>query len=345
PERPREDINNFPAYPYHLLENFETFLVTTSFAKKALYYLTSEGCTGKCKFCGEESLYHRRWHSLAVDRVIAEIRALQNRYHFDGVAIADSNFYVNQQRVIEFCEKIKPLNLKWGGTSGRPDQLRKYQDSTFAMMKDSGLHDLFLGVESSDNNTLALMAKGTTVEDTIEVIPRLRRHGIRVQCSFIIGVPGVDVRKDLKSTMAFINRLRRTGNVAQFHLFVYTPLPGTGFLADAVRLGYKVPKKLEEWCHYEFHAHTTPWIPKKYAEITDACSIYFMFLAGHTHTIVRSVLPRGTQWMGIIAERMMFLVSLLRVSTCCFAFPIEYRIIKWILLHKDRFFGNKKLMF
>ena len=113
----------------------------------------------------------------------------------------------------------------------------------------------------------------------------------------------------------------------------------------AIRLGYKLPQKLEDWCHYELHAHTTPWVPKKYAEITDACSIYFMFLAGHVRKVIRSVLPRGTQWLGIIAERMMYLISLLRISTGCFAFPIEYRIIKWVLLHKDRFFRGKKLMF
>lgn len=343
--RAREDLNLFPPIPYHLLPNFEEYLVKTSFAERTLYYLTSEGCTGNCKFCGEEALYHRRWRSLRVERIINDIVTLKEKYHFDGVTISDSNFYVNEKRVIEFCEMLKPLKLTWGGTSGRPDQLRKYQDSTFALMRESGLQDIFLGVESGSDDTLALMSKGATVQDTLEVLPRLHKYGIRVQCSFIIGVPGVDVEKDFRSTLQFINRLRKTGLVSQFHLFAYTPLPGTHFLPEAEKLGYRLPDSLEGWTQYEFHAHTAPWIPKKYVQFTDAASIYFMFLAGHARKVVAAVAPKRLLWPALLAERAMYQLSRFRIATGCFFLPLEYHAIKWVVMHKDRFFGDKKLMF
>jgi radical SAM superfamily enzyme YgiQ (UPF0313 family) len=345
PARAHEDINNFPPPPYHLLERFEDFLVHTSFATRTLYYLSSEGCPGKCKFCAEESLYHRRWKGLKPDRVIEDLKQLKEKYRFDGVAIADSNFYVNEKRVVDFCEMMLELGLKWGGTSGRPDQLKRYSDDTFALMKRSGLQDIFLGVESGSDDTLLLMDKGCFVQDTLEVLPRLAKQGIRVQCSFIIGVPGVDVKEDFKSTMRFINRLRKTGWVSQFHLFVYTPLPGTRFLTEAAALGYRMPDTLEGWTHYELHAHTTPWIPPQYARFTDAASIYFMFLAGHARTVVKTVFPKYLLWPGLLAERVMYGLSAFRIKTACFALPLEYYVIKWIIMHKNRLFGDKKLMF
>ncbi|MDD5484330.1 MAG: radical SAM protein [Kiritimatiellae bacterium] len=344
--RARQDINRFPQPPYDLLENFENYLVKTSFSERTLYYLSSEGCTGNCRFCGEESLYHRRWQALTTDRVVADIARLKARYNFDGVAIADSNFYVNEKRVAELCRRMIPLKLKWGGTSGRPDQLRKYKDETFALMKQSGLQDIFLGVESASDDTLKLMSKGCLVADTLQVLPRLYAHGIRVQCSFIIGVPGVNIKNDFSETMRFINRLRKTGYVSQFHLFVYTPLPGTRFLDEALRLGYRMPRSLEDWTNYEFHAqNVVPWVPQKYAAFTDAASIYFMFLAGHAGKVIDAVVPKPLRIPAKIAERLMRLISDFRISTACFALPIEYHLIKYVLMNKERFFDDRKLMF
>lgn len=343
--RRREDINKFPPPPYHLIPDYERFITTGGLGKRTFYYLSSEGCTGKCKFCAEESLYHRRWNALSVQRVINDIVAARAVYEFDSVAIADSNFYVSEKRVIEFCNAFKHLGLKWGGTSARPDQLSRFQDATFALMKESGLQDIFLGVESGDDEKLAMMDKGCFVKQTLDLLPRLHRYGIRIQCSFIIGIPGCDVRKDFEETVRFINRLRRTGYVSQFHLFIYTPLPGTRFLAEAIREGYKVPERLEDWVRYEFHAHTTPWVPRKYAVYTDAASVYFMFLAGHARTVIKTLIPKPLLPLALLVERLFYLVSLIRVSTAFFVGPIDYYIIKWILLRKDRLFPNKRISF
>lgn len=343
--RPRTDINTFPPVPYHLLKDFDQFLPKTSFAQKTFYYLTSEGCTGNCKFCAEESLYHRKWRSLDIPRVIDDIVSMRAKYAFDGVAISDSNFYVSEKRVAEFCEKMIPLGLKWGGTSARPDQLSRYSDATLALMKQSGLSDIFLGVESGSDDTLVLMDKKCVIQDTLNILPRLHKHGIRVQCSFVIGVPGVEIKEDFRSTMKFINYLRSTAWVSQFHLFVYTPLPGTRFIADAVKQGYCVPQTLEEWTKYELHADIVPWVPKRYSQFTDAASIYFMFLAGHAKHVISAIMPRSLQWLGWIMYHAMRGLSDFRISTSCFVFPVEYHVIKWVLLRKDRLFGKKKLLF
>lgn len=341
-----ENINQFPSMPYHLLDRYEDFLVSTSFAKKAAYLLTSQGCPFDCGFCAEAAFYHRKWTGRPVEWIIDLVRELKAKYGIDGVVIADSNFFVNEKRVADFCRGMIPLKIKWGGTSSRSDQLARYSDETWRLMAESGLHDIFLGVESASNETLQVMNKGNTIEDTLIVLPKAKQYGIRMQCSFVIGSPGVDIRKDFETDMAFINDIRKKGLAAQFHMFSFTPYPGVPFLEPAARLGYQQPTTLDGWGKYELHADDiVPWIPRMYSRITDQLSIYFMFLAGNAREVVKTVAPPRLLPLALLAERILYHLSAFRVNRSFFRLPIEYKIIKFILMRRSAFFGDKKLVF
>ncbi len=342
---PIEPITSFPPLPYHLLDRYEDYLVQTSFAKRAAYILSSQGCPSNCHFCSEAAFHYRKWTALPVEQVIATIKDLKAKYNIDGVVVADSNFFVNEKRVAEFCRQLIPLKLHWGGTSSRADQLARYSDETWQLMEDSGLFDIFLGVESASNETLKVMNKGCTIEHTIATLPKAKQHGISIQCSFVIGVPGVDIQKDFETDMRFINEQRKKGLVAQFHMFSFTPYPGVPFLVEAVKLGYHQPTTLTGWGHYDLHADVAPWIPPKYPKITDQLSVYFMFLAGNARKVVASVAPKKLLWLALLAERVIYHLSAFRVNHSFFRFPIEYRIAKFILMHRTKFFGDKKLVF
>jgi radical SAM superfamily enzyme YgiQ (UPF0313 family) len=342
---PIENINNFPPLPYQLLDHYEDFLAETSFAKRAAYILTSQGCPSNCNFCTEAAFHHRHWTARPVDWVIAMIKDFKEKYNIDGVIVADSNFYVNEKRVAEFCRAMIPLGLKWGGTSSRSDQLARYSDETWDLMQASGLHDIFLGVESASNETLKVMNKGNTIENTLAVLPKAKQHGIRIQCAFVIGVPGVDIQKDFEIDMKFINAMRKQGLVSQFHMFSFTPYPGVPFLKDALLLGYKQPTTLDGWGQYDLHADVAPWIPPKYPHITDQLSVYFMFIAGHTQKVVKAVVPPKLRPLALLGERILYHLFSFRVTHSFFRCPVEFKVIKFVLLHRDRFFGNRKLVF
>jgi radical SAM superfamily enzyme YgiQ (UPF0313 family) len=342
---PIENINNFPRMPYRLLDRYEDYLVETSFARRAAYILTTQGCPFDCFFCSEAAFHHRKWTARPVEWVIETVKEFKDKYGIDGVVVADSNFFVNEKRVAEFCRAMIPLGLKWGGTSSRSDQLARYSDETWDLMEKSGLHDIFLGVESASNETLKVMNKGNTIEDTLAVLPKAKQRGIRIQCSFVIGVPGIDIQKDFETDMKFINDIRHKGLAAQFHMFSFTPYPGVPFLQEAFKLGYKQPDTLDGWAKYDLHADVAPWIPPKYPMITDQLSVYFMFLAGHARKVAEAVLPPRMKSIGLLAERMLYHVFSFRVEHSFFAIPVEYKLIKFVLLHKDRFFGGKKLLF
>jgi len=345
PRPPIRDINEFPPTPYHLLDRYADFLVETSYGKRVAYLLSSQGCPNDCYFCSEAAFHFRRWTARPVEFMIDFIKNLKEKHQIDAVAIADSNFFVNEKRVAEFCRQMIPLQLRWGGTSSRSEQLARYKDETWELMRDSGLFDIFLGVESARNETLRVMNKRNTIEDTLAVFPRAKKYGIRLQCSFVIGTPGVDMEEDFKADMAFINKWRKSGCVAQFHMFSFTPYPGVPFLETAFKLGYEQPKTLDGWGKYDLHADVAPWIPKKYPQITDQLSVYFMFLAGHARKVVKAVAPRSLHWLTFPAERLMYHLSDFRVEHSFFAVPLEYKLLKFVLVHKDFFFGGKKLQF
>ena len=322
---PIENINVFPYPPNHLLDHYEDVLVETSYGKRVAYLLTSQGCPSNCYFCSEAAFHERKWTARPVGELLNLIKTLKDRYHIDGIAVADSNFFVNEKRVAEFCRGLISLKLRWGNTSSRSDQLARYKDETWELMRDSGLHDVFLGVESASNETLKKMNKGNMIEDTLAVLPKAEKYGIRIQCAFVIGVPGVDVKKDFETDMKFINEMRRTGRVAQFHMFTFAPFPGIPFLKKAKELGYKQPQTLEEWGNYNLHMDVAPWIPPKYPMITDQLSVYFMFLAGHARKVAEAVLPPRLKKIGLFAERMLYHLFSFRVAHSFFRVPVEYK--------------------
>ena len=342
---PIENIASFPLPPYHLLENMEDFLVETSFAKKTLYFITSQGCPQDCYFCSEAAFHNRRWTGRSVDQIIQSIEDFKEKYGVDGVAVSDSNFFVNEKRVADFCRRMIPLKLRWGGTSSRSDQLARYSDETWALMRESGLYDVFLGVESASNETLEIMNKRCKIEDTEAVLLKAQKYGIKMQCAFVLGVPGSDIAKDFKIDMEFINRVRKSGQSTQFHMFTFAPFPGIPFLEEALAQGYRQPQSLEEWGNYNLHMNVCPWIPSKYPRITDQLSVYFMFLTGNTNRVVRAVVPKWLHWLAVPAERVCYHLASFRVSRCFFHFPLEYAVAKFALKHRHVLFGGKKLMF
>ena len=338
-----EPISTFPPTPYHLLEDNEFFFTSTKFGERVAFLLTSIGCPFNCGFCSEAGFYKRRWSGRSPDNIIKEVLEFKNKYNIDAVIISDSNFFVSEERVAEFCKKMAKIGVKWGGTSARADSLARYSEETWKLMKKSGLKGILIGTESANNETLKLMNKGCKIEDSLKAIEMATKHGLEMECPLIIGFPGIDIEKDFKINMKFVND--QLGKVNQFHMYVYTPYPGTGLLKKAIEHGYKLPKNLEGWINYSLHTKITPWIPEKYVEITDQLSVYFQFLAGNVRKVIKATIPKPLQGVMLISERILYKLSYLRVKNSFFRFPIEYRIIKFLALHRDLLLGNKKLVY
>ena len=344
PPREIEPICNFPPIPYQLLEHPEHFLVSTKFGNRVVYLLSSQGCPHACGFCSESSFYKRRWSAVPADVVRAQILEFKEKYKIDGIILSDSNFFVNERRVAEFCKMIIDLGVKWGGAAARPDSLSRYSEETWKLMKESGLGGVFIGTESANNETLKLMNKECTIEHTVKAIQMAKKHGLWIEVPFIIGIPGSDIEKDFQINMKFVNDHR--DEVSQFHMFMYTPYPGTMLIKEAQKLGYVVPEKLEGWIDYGLHAEgIIPWVPKKWAGITYQLAVYFQFLAGNPRKVIKQVVPKALQPLALLAERVFYHLSDFRVRHAFMRFPVEYWVMRFVVRYRNLLFGKKNLLY
>ena len=71
------------------------------------------------------------------------------------------------------------------------DELSRYKDSTWNLMKQSGLKMIFCGAETGSDEMLARMNKGgqASTQLTLELAVKMRQYGIIPEYSFVLGNP------------------------------------------------------------------------------------------------------------------------------------------------------------
>jgi len=341
PDPPRP-LNDFPPLPYHLIDN-EQFLTSTKFGNRVAYLLNSQGCPFACGFCSEAAFYKRKWTARPVEETVKEALWFKEKYGIDGIILSDSNFLVGEKRIQEFCKLMIGTGLAWGGTGARPDLMSRFSDETWELLRESNCGGIFIGTESANNETLRIMNKQCVIEQTITCIQMGKKHGVYIECPFIIGFPGTDIERDLDINLQFIND--HMDEASQYHMFIYTPFPGTALLAESIKHGYKPPDKLEGWIDYALHTQgILPWVPDRYALLTSQLSVYFHFLSGNVAKVIKVVLPPWLQWPALLVERTITAMARFRIRHRFFSFPIEYKVMDFLVRNRQKFI-KKKLVY
>src|SRR3990167_3768776 len=156
---------------------------------------TSRGCPLECAFC--ESGRHgviwdrlTRYESLElVEHQIQECAELG----FTGLAYYDDVFILNKKRTLPMLEMHKEHDMVFRCFL-RSDILCNHGGKEYLeAMRDGGLIEIFVGVESADNEIKNNIHKKTTIEQDTAVLEWCRELGIRCKMSFILGLPGENI--------------------------------------------------------------------------------------------------------------------------------------------------------
>jgi radical SAM superfamily enzyme YgiQ (UPF0313 family) len=99
-------------------------------------------------------------------------------------------------------------------------------------MRKSGCELICLGVESGSQRILDRMKKRTTVAMNLEGVRAIKKAGIAVSTSLIIGYPGEDA-ESLEETIRFV----KTTSPDIAYLNIATPFPGTEFYDEVSSSG------------------------------------------------------------------------------------------------------------
>lgn len=346
PERPLEDINNFPPYPYYLID-VEKCLFNNEFGSRVINYVSAYGCVYRCGFCAELPVHKRRWLALDPIRMVDEIEELVKKYNPDVISFDDSEFFISKKRVKTFCEELlkRGLRIKWCNANGRIDNLLRYEDEMWDLIVKAGCKEILVGAESGFQKALDFMTKDLKVEQIIEFSKKCKKYGIKVCFSLCLGMPwSKDYEKckklideEIKHTMDIADKLYRICNRFRFLWCVFTPYPGSALYRKAIEIGWEPPKTLEEWGQWAFSPKQPipPWITKEQVKLINmlGCYIsYFLDRDSYYWTTERVNNPFFRLiFKGIF--RISEIIALIRWRLRFFKIPIDYRIYLWARDH------------
>lgn len=235
--RPRiknPDIIPFPYWEKFNLNHYYFQNFYGSKGTKGLNILTSRGCPYSCTFC---SLSFPNVTYRSVDNVIEEIKLLKEKFGIDAVGFIDELFVISKKRVYEFCDKLKGLDISWGG-QGRANIIDD-DEKLLRAMKDSGAAYIGYGLESATSEMLSSMQKKTSVQQNINCVKAAQKVGLKVIAQFMFGFPG-ETFESVKASVDYFNEIHYVpplGLDALPHISLTLPIPGSQLYEDAKAKG------------------------------------------------------------------------------------------------------------
>jgi hopanoid biosynthesis associated radical SAM protein HpnJ len=267
PDRPLiEDLDRLP----FVVDIFKRDL---DFAKYNIPYLlypyisfyTSRGCPAQCTFClWPQTISGHRLRMRTIPNVVAEVeRALELFPEAREIFFDDDTFTWSKSRVLELCEKLKPLKFTWSCNS------RVTTDyETLKAMKKAGCRLLVVGFESGDPMILKHIKKGATVEQALAFMKDCKRLGMAVHGDFQIGHFG-ETHETIERTVQFAMKLDPdTMQVSMSH-----PYPGTGFFDDLEKNGYFITVEMTDELGHQLPNYEYPDLSRK--EIVEAVEAFY----------------------------------------------------------------------
>ena len=286
PNRPLVNLNDLPPIPYHLIsDDIECYIRSDQDCKqlrnmladckginqmdselRILWYYSSYGCPGNCKFCCSPEVTGRRWIAKDPVKVVNEVEELVTKHSYNILYILDANFCVNEKRVKRFCEEIltRGLKIKWFATA-EVHSISHYKEETLDLMAQSGCFTLLLGAETACDDTMRMLRKTIKVGETEKSVSRLVSRGIFPEVSYVVGYPD-ETPESIEETIDEWRTLKMKHPAIEAVVRCFIPLPGAGFYSRALQLGYKEPEFPEgykECAKYLFwNFATTGWVNK-----------------------------------------------------------------------------------
>lgn len=236
PDRPRISNPDAIPFPHWDAFNMDYYFTAGVFgrARKAVNILSSRGCPYSCTFC---SLSFPNVTYRSVDNVVSEIRHLMTRYGVNGIMFSDELFVIDKKRVYEFCEKLKPLGISWGG-QGRANIVND-DEKLLRAMKQAGAGYIGFGLESATSEMLTKMQKKQTVQHNINSVKTAHKAGLTVVAQYMFGFPGESL-ESIKAGVEYfkkVNYCPPLGAYAACHISLTTPLPGSQLYEDCKKNG------------------------------------------------------------------------------------------------------------
>lgn len=194
--------------------------------KERYYYLmhrpvatmkTAWGCWYRCNFCYTWRITDGTPYARSPESIVAELKTLEAK----EVYIVDDIFLINPVRLARLAELLRQERIvKNYLVYARADFIAAHE-ALIAEWAELGLKAVFIGLEAVTDGELAGMDKETNVDQNLEAIRVLQRHGVDIYGS-LIPQPDYTI-DDWKRLRAFV----RKSGLYYLNISPLVPLPGT----------------------------------------------------------------------------------------------------------------------
>lgn len=177
--------------------------------------------TGGCVFCAR---IDKDYRARSVERVWEEILWLRDTYGADYVWDVTGSFIGNPEWVRAFhAARPKESGVALEIYGRAPEILAP---GMAQMLKDIGVHKIFIGAESGDQQDLRLAVKGSTPRTNLRAAQTCASHGITLSLGFVVGLPG-ETEESLGRTLTHVAQLVKEAEVETISCAVLLPIPGS----------------------------------------------------------------------------------------------------------------------
>lgn len=198
--------------------------------------LTTRGCPFNCSFCCLNSTSQYKVRMRTVDNIIKEIEWMAQKFpKMTDIWIHDDTFFVDNQRVIDFCDEIIKRNIKINfSCQGR---VKPVSEKMVKKLEQANFKRVSLGIESGDIGILKRCRKGITQEDIIKAFSFFAKTKISITAFLIIGLPGENINT-VTETANFLKKLQKIIYNPNYGANLLKIFPGTEIYEIAKTAGF-----------------------------------------------------------------------------------------------------------
>ena len=214
--------------------------------RETINMFTSRGCPYKCVFCSS-SFFWKSVRFFSASYVVNEVLDVIAKYKPRHINFSDDLFISNKPRLRKISSLIREKKIHKETEFHCTARANLVDDETASLLKAMNMRSVSMGLESGSDRILQfLKGKSVTVEQNMRAIRILKKHGLNVSSTFIIGSPSETIQ-DIEKTLKFIKDSKLDGG----DTYVLVPYPSTKIWDYAKEIG-KVRDRMD-WSRFEIY--------------------------------------------------------------------------------------------
>jgi anaerobic magnesium-protoporphyrin IX monomethyl ester cyclase len=186
---PAWDLVDWKIYSYRPVQDSVLAIVSSS-----------RGCNQQCSFCSQQLFWQRMWRGRSPESFVAELEFLKKEYGVNVAMLSDETPTLNKARWDRILDLLieRDLGIDLLMETRVTDILR--DAPILDRYREAGIVHIYVGVESTRQETLNVFKKNLLIEDSKRAIELINAQDIVSETSFVLGMPD-DTPESIDATL------------------------------------------------------------------------------------------------------------------------------------------------